>query len=94
MAYRLLAVCRVSIHHDIAVYIELMWGGYKRWIGVSLNYPLQNRYHWNWFDESSRLRNEGAFRLAGALPFALFGESSRGPLDSMVRVCLPRLITV
>jgi hypothetical protein len=38
-----------SDYHDIAVYIEMMWGGYKRFLGVSLRQQgTTARYHWNW----------------------------------------------
>lgn len=40
-------------YHDIAVYIEAMWGGRKRVIGVSFPNGTRERVHWNWNAVSS-----------------------------------------
>jgi hypothetical protein len=48
-----LEVGTVSPHHGIVVFIEGMWGGAKRMIGVTLQGQSSNRAHWNWNVSSS-----------------------------------------
>ncbi len=52
-------------YHDIAAYIEMMWGGYKRFIGISLTQDLNHRYHWNWNALESFWFPGGEFNLLG-----------------------------
>ena len=43
----------VNPYHGIVVFIEGMWGGAKRMIGVTLQAQSSNRAHWNWNVSSS-----------------------------------------
>lgn len=53
-------------YHDIAAYVELMWGGYKRWIGVSFRQPATRaRFHWNWNALESFWFPGGEFNILG-----------------------------
>ena len=52
-------------YHDAAVYVEMMWGGYKRWVGVSLSQATQARFHWNWNALESFWFPGGEFNILG-----------------------------
>lgn len=53
-------------YHDIAAIIELMWGGYKRYLAVSLMQTgLRNQYHWNWNVQESFWFPGGEFVALG-----------------------------
>lgn len=54
-------------YHDIIAFIELMWGGYKRYLAVSLMQTgLRHQYHWNWNVLESFWFPGGEFVLLGS----------------------------
>lgn len=48
-----LEVGAVNPYHAMVVFVEAMWGGAKRMIGVTLQAQSSNRAHWNWNVSSS-----------------------------------------
>lgn len=71
-------------YHDIAAYVELMWGGYKRWIGVSFRQPtIRARFHWNWNALESFWFPGGEFNILGAQQaqtYCSLGANARLPV--------------
>lgn len=84
-------------YHDIAVFVETMWGGYKRFLGISLVLRLQNRYHWNWNALESFWFPGGEFNLLGTktlddecdLTTALLPELNASTIGQTIPVSLP-----